>query len=54
MAIFPVEIPYSLQKPKNPYRRNFSVQVAKLSLRPRRCQKNLNQAVEAIFSNFSC
>jgi len=30
MAIFPVGIPYSLQKPKNPYRRDFSLQVATL------------------------
>jgi len=30
MAIFPVRIPYSLQKPKNLYRRDFSPQVATL------------------------
>ena len=30
MAIFPVGIPYSLQKPKNPYRRDFSPRVATL------------------------
>jgi len=30
MAIFPVGIPYSLQKPKNPYCRDFSLRVATL------------------------
>ena len=30
IAIFPVGIPYSLQKPKNPYRRDFSPRVATL------------------------
>ena len=28
MAIFLIEIPYSLQKPKNPYCRDFSIWVA--------------------------
>jgi len=31
MAIFPVGILYSLQKPKNPYRRDFSLRVATLA-----------------------
>jgi len=31
MAIFPVGILYSLQKSKNPYRRDFSLQVATLA-----------------------
>jgi len=36
MAVFPVGIPYSLQKPKNPYRRDFSLRVAALvSLMPK-------------------
>jgi len=30
MAIFPVRIPYSLQKPKNTYPRDFSLRVATL------------------------
>jgi len=30
MAIFPVGIPCSLQKPKNPYRRDFSLRVGTL------------------------
>jgi len=30
-AIIPVGIPYSLQKPKNPYRRDFSLRVATLA-----------------------
>jgi len=30
IAIFPVGIPFSLQKPKNPYCRNFSLRVATL------------------------
>jgi len=31
IAIFPVKIPYSLQKSKNPYRVDFSLRVATLS-----------------------
>ena len=34
-AIFPVGIPYSLQKLKNPYRRDFSLRVATLALMQR-------------------
>ena len=33
MAIFPVGIPYSRQKPKNPYRWGFSLRVATLNLK---------------------
>ena len=31
MEIFPVRIPYFLRKPKNPYRRDFSLRVATLA-----------------------
>jgi len=44
MAIFPAGIPYSLQKPKNPYCRDFSLRVATL---PNPCHMQKHYATTA-------